>query len=189
MKRAYFAGALGASCIAAALIACGDDADVDPFAVDGGGTDATKPDASVDRPDTSIADAGPQPVTLKFKAKVGAEDFKCGTTYTNLGSTSDSVAPRDLRFFVQDVMLLDATGRETPLTLDARSPWQTKDVALLDFEDGTGLCANGNPELNDIVTGTVPAGTYSGLRFTNGVPAASITPIPPRRARRSRRAA
>jgi uncharacterized repeat protein (TIGR04052 family) len=118
------------------------------------------------------------PVTIKFKASVGTQAFKCGTTYPNQGSTNDSVEPRDLRFFVQDVKLLDATGKQTPVVLDARAPWQTKDVALLDFEDGTGKCANGNPELNDQITGTVPPGTYTGIVFTNGVPA-SLNHIDP----------
>jgi len=44
------------------------------------------------------------------------------------------------------------------------------DLALLDFEDGTGGCVNGTPDVNDRVAGTVPEGHYTGLRFTLGVP-------------------
>jgi uncharacterized repeat protein (TIGR04052 family) len=54
--------------------------------------------------------------------------------------------------------------------MDVRSPWQTADVALLDFEDGTGDCVDGNPEMNAVITGTAPAGSYDGIVFTNGVP-------------------
>jgi uncharacterized repeat protein (TIGR04052 family) len=43
-------------------------------------------------------------------------------------------------------------------------------VALLDFENGTAGCANGNAEMNDMITGTAPAGTYTGIEFSNGVP-------------------
>ena len=44
------------------------------------------------------------------------------------------------------------------------------DTALLDFENATGGCVNGTPDVNDRVTGTAPAGHYTGLRFTLGVP-------------------
>jgi uncharacterized repeat protein (TIGR04052 family) len=49
--------------------------------------------------------------------------------------------------------------------------WQLDNLALLDFEDGTGACRNGTPDRNAQVTGTVPAGLeYHGLKFTLGVP-------------------
>ena len=53
--------------------------------------------------------------------------------------------------FIQDVALLDESGRETPVKLDTRDPWQTPDVALLDFEDSTGECL-GTPETNREIT-------------------------------------
>lgn len=167
-------------CVAALLsastygvVACGDDDAAQPSPSKDAGTDSSssqQDSGSGGGNDSSPPDAGTISVTLKFKAKVGTEDFKCGSTYANQGSTNDTATPRDLRFFVQDVKLLDGSGKETPLVLETRAPWQTPDVALLDFEDGTGKCANGNPELNDHVTGTVPAGNYTGVVFTNGVP-------------------
>lgn len=48
--------------------------------------------------------------------------------------------------------------------------WQYQTVALLDFEDKTGACANGTIEMRDHITGTVPQGNYTGLKFTLGVP-------------------
>jgi uncharacterized repeat protein (TIGR04052 family) len=48
--------------------------------------------------------------------------------------------------------------------------WQLDDVALLDFEDATGGCANGTEQTRDVVEGTVPAGDYTGLRFDVGLP-------------------
>jgi uncharacterized repeat protein (TIGR04052 family) len=117
------------------------------------------------------SDGGPVRVSIQFKATVGAQAFACGTTYPGQGSTGASVEPRDFRFYVHDVRLVDDHGHEVPVSLEARSPWQTPDVALLDFENGSGACAaEGNPEMNDLVTGTVPAGTYSGIVFRNGVP-------------------
>lgn len=169
-----------AGCVAAALglsvsllIACGDDDNTPLAKPDGGGTaDSTAPKPDGTATNDAAPDAGPTPVSIKFKAKVGTQDFKCGTTYTAQGTTNDTVEPRDLRFFVQDLKLVTSAGQEVPVQIDVRSPWQTADVALLDFEDGTGKCNNGNPELNSEVTGKVPSGTYTGIVFTNGVPAA-----------------
>ena len=109
-------------------------------------------------------------VTIHFKATVGSAAFACGTTYQNQGATGVAVRPRDFRFYVESVNLLDSQGQKVPLAMDVRSPWQTADVALLDFEDGTGDCVDGNPEMNTTINGTVPAGSYAGIVFTNGVP-------------------
>jgi uncharacterized repeat protein (TIGR04052 family) len=114
---------------------------------------------------------GTVPVTIRFKAKVGSSDFACGQNYTNVGTPGATVTPADFRTFVQDVMLIRNDGTEVPVQLDARAPWQTASVALLDFENGQGRCSGeGNAETNTTITGTVPAGTYSGLSFVNGVP-------------------
>ena len=139
--------------------------------VDAGPPDATSSSTS----DGAVADAGsdggPVHVSLQFKAMVGAQAFACGTTYTGQGVTSVSVTPQDFRFYVQDVKLINAAGNEVPVTLDTRTPWQTPDMALLDFENGTGACAaKGNSDMNTVVTGSVPPGTYSGIVFSNGVP-------------------
>jgi uncharacterized repeat protein (TIGR04052 family) len=82
------------------------------------------------------------------------------------------LTPADLRFFVHDVHFLTAGGVEQPLLLDVRAPWQLENVALLDFEDGSGACRAGTPELNVELTGSLPPGTYVGLSFENGVPEA-----------------
>lgn len=167
----------GAAALAMMLVqslgGCGDDDNAVRTTLDGGGTDTgTTPPVDSGGGGDAAQDAGPRSVTIKFKAKVGTQDFSCGTTYANQGSTMDTVEPRDLRFFVQDVKLVTSGGTEVPVTLAARAPFQTPEVALLDFEDGTGRCSNGNPELNDVITGTVPPGDYTGLVFSNGVPAA-----------------
>jgi uncharacterized repeat protein (TIGR04052 family) len=110
-------------------------------------------------------------VTIRFRATVGSSAFACGQTYTGQGSTAVAVSPRDFRFYVQDVRLIDSADQEVPLMLEDRWPWQTADVALLDFEDGSGDCQDGNAAMNTIVTGTVPEGrTYKGIVFSNGVP-------------------
>ena len=114
---------------------------------------------------------GPQQVTIQFRAAVGTEPFACGQTYANQGTAATSVTPRDFRFYVQDLRLIDAAGQEVPVTLDVRSPWQAATVALLDFENGQGSCVgSGDVGTNTMITGTVPAGQYTGVAFRNGVP-------------------
>ena len=127
------------------------------------GTDAGKADGG------SVQRAGQQRVALRFSVQLGDEPFACGRSYAQQGSTGQTIALRDFRMFVQDVALVDADGREVPVQLDARDPWQTPEVALLDFEDNTGECA-GSDETNYEITGAVPEGEYRALRFSHGVP-------------------
>lgn len=110
-----------------------------------------------------------QPITLKFAAKVGNQPFVCGTTYS-LGTSKTAVTPNDFRFYISEVALLDAKGKATPITLEQDGKWQYKSVALLDFENKTGACANGTTETRDRIVGTFPQGSYTGLKFTLGVP-------------------
>lgn len=112
----------------------------------------------------------PISVDLQFAARVGSEDAACGTVYTDLGADAGNVELADLRFYVHDIRLVDAAGEETPVELDQDGVWQVENVALLDFEDGTGDCADGTPELNSVVHGTVPSGEYVGVRYRLGVP-------------------
>ncbi|KPK17167.1 MAG: hypothetical protein AMJ62_02865 [Myxococcales bacterium SG8_38] len=112
-------------------------------------------------------DSDSEAVAIEFAAKVGAQDFVCNETYDNLGSDDSSLQLSDFRFYVQDVELRNADGEYVAVTLDSNE-WQTSNVALLDFEDG---CTDlGNEPMNEMVTGTVPAGVYDGLRFKMGVP-------------------
>ena len=109
-------------------------------------------------------------VRIRFAAEVGQAPFACGQTYGGIGTTGSSVTPTDFRFFVSDVSLIRSDGQAVPVTLDQDGTWQYRNVALLDFEDGTGPCRNGNPALNTEIRGKVPKGLYAGLRFTLGVP-------------------
>jgi hypothetical protein len=109
-------------------------------------------------------------VALAFEAVVGGKPFACGQSYDAIGSTKSRITPSDLRFYVSEVELLDSAGKATPLVLDQDEIWQYKNLALLDFEDGTGPCRNGNSGLHKAVTGTAPKGDYKGVRFTLGVP-------------------
>ena len=112
-----------------------------------------------------------QPIEVRFAAVVDGAPAACGTVYDDVGGGGHGLELADLRFFVSNLRLIDDDGREVPITLDQDGKFQHDDVALLDFEDGSASCNEvGNPETNDRVIGTAPDGTYTGLRFTLGVP-------------------
>lgn len=111
-----------------------------------------------------------QEVTLRFKPMVGDKPFACGESYDGIGSTNSKITPTDFRLYVHNVRLIDAAGKETPVTLEQDGKWQIDNLALLDFENGSGPCANGTAETRDFVKGTAPAGAYTGVKFTVGVP-------------------
>jgi uncharacterized repeat protein (TIGR04052 family) len=128
--------------------------------------------ACTSAPPANVASAPPgaQPVTLNFAAQVGGRPFACGRSYDGIGTTASTLTPTDFRLFVSEVHLLDETGRAVPVRLTQDGIWQFEDIALLDFEDGSGPCRNGTAATNLQVRGSVPAGRYTGLRFTLGVP-------------------
>jgi len=109
-------------------------------------------------------------VDIPFEARVGAEPFACGRTYTGLGTTASTYEPEDFRVYLHDVRLVTEAGQEVPVTLTEDGAWQKNGMVLLDFADKSGLCTNGTAATNMRLTGTVPEGNYQGLRFTLGVP-------------------
>lgn len=121
-------------------------------------------------PIAGTAAAAPQAVTVRFAAQINGQPFVCGQSYTGVGTTRSTVTPSDYRFYVSDVSLVDEVGRAVPVALTQDGVWQLDNIALLDFENGTGPCRNGTTGMNTQVRGTVPAGRYVGLRFTLGVP-------------------
>jgi uncharacterized repeat protein (TIGR04052 family) len=121
-------------------------------------------------PQSSAPGSGRQDVTLRFEAQINGRPFRCGERYSQVGSKAATVTPTDFRFYISDIELLDRNGKAMPLALEQDSRWQLGNIALLDFEDGSGPCRNGSTALNTTVRGSVAAGEYAGLRFTLGVP-------------------
>jgi uncharacterized repeat protein (TIGR04052 family) len=117
----------------------------------------------------SCSDGG-APYSVKFAANVGGQPFQCGNSYPNIGTTMTTIQPEDFRLYVHGVSLLRANNEAHPLTLAQDRKWQLQDIALLDFEDGTGQCNTNSPETNMVVTGRAPQhGDYVGVQFTIGV--------------------
>ncbi len=111
-----------------------------------------------------------QPVELRFVAEVNGQSFECGQSYKNIGTTRSTMTPTDFRMFVSQVHLMTAEGKAVPVQLVQDNTWQLEGIALLDFENGQGPCRNGTPPMNTVVRGTAPAGQYTGVKLTVGVP-------------------
>jgi uncharacterized repeat protein (TIGR04052 family) len=114
--------------------------------------------------------ANTQTVALRFKPMVGDKGFACGQSYEGIGTTASKITPTDFRLYVHNVRLIDASGKETPVKLEQDGKWQVDNIALLDFENGTGPCGNGTADTHDFIKGTAPAGNYTGVKFAVGVP-------------------
>jgi uncharacterized repeat protein (TIGR04052 family) len=91
---------------------------------------------------------------------------------------------KDIRFYISNVLLWDASGNAVPLVMDespsgtvAADGAQSKNVALLNFGHSTNgtyaTCADSSASLKTSITGKVVPGTYTGVSFTLGVPARS----------------
>ena len=110
-------------------------------------------------------------VTLRFALKAGKDLVACGKEMSGLGSKRNSAQISDARFHVSNVRLLDAAGKEVPVALTPDGKWQSDSVALIDFEDASGLCKDGGTaETRVQIKGTAEAGTYTGVVFDLGVP-------------------
>ena len=111
---------------------------------------------------------GAEKVVIKFKAVVGSRAFDCRESYEGIGSSNSKVKVTDFRFYVSDVRLVNASGKEMAVSLTSDGRWQSERVALIAFANGDGSCAPN--ERNVEIRGDAPRGRYVGLRFTVGVP-------------------
>jgi uncharacterized repeat protein (TIGR04052 family) len=110
-------------------------------------------------------------MTLKFALKAGKDAVACGQEIKNLGARRTTAQIMDARFYISNIRLLGAGGVEVPFALQPDGKWQTDRVALLDFEDASGMCKEtGTPDLRNIVVGKAPAGKYTGIAFDLGIP-------------------
>lgn len=115
-----------------------------------------------------------QPVSIDFGVVAGGQAVACGLPVAGLGTKATSGQVKDLRFYISNVMLIDAQGNPVPLKLDENAN-QSRDVALIDFEDATGKCptSTGTATTYTTLTGKVAPGTYVGIAMTLGVPVKS----------------
>lgn len=109
-------------------------------------------------------------MTLTFAFKAGKEPVTCGKEIKNLGLRRTTAQIMDARMYISNIRLI-GPGGEVPFALIPDGKWQTDRIALLDFEDGSGLCKDtGNADLRDVIVGKAPAGKYTGIIFDVGIP-------------------
>ena len=97
------------------------------------------------------------------------------TTTTPLSATGQM---NDTRFYVANVVLIDANGNATPVVMDDVASYQSQaaGLALIDFGHSTALptaptaCTT---TYHTAITGKVAPGTYTGISMTIGVPTRS----------------
>lgn len=116
-----------------------------------------------------------QSIDLRFAAVAGTSPVRCGAPIPGLGKTRQAAQLSDLRFYVSGVKLLRRDGTAQAVTLGKNSAFQysrgSDGVTLVDLENGTAGCrAEGTAATNASVRGTVPKGSYVGVRWTLGVP-------------------
>ena len=123
--------------------------------------------------DNDNKDNGPQAVTINFAAKVGSADLTCGENTTMVGTANSGNGSlpiiKDFRLYISSVQVAGNDGEFVNVELD-QNDWQHQNVALLDFEDGSATCSSGTTATHNSISGKIPAGEYTQLRFTLGVP-------------------
>jgi len=103
------------------------------------------------------------PIEIPFTPVLSGQNVSCQVAPSGFSL-------HDLRFYVHDVALIDAAGVISPVTLTPDNVWQTEQVALLDFENGSDGCSEGTVGTHGAIVGRVKQGDYTGLRFTLGIP-------------------
>ena len=134
-------------------------------------------------PTLLLACVGERQVEIQFAAQVGNKPLSCDAVYEKIGTSGTTLELLDFKAYVRNVALVRANGDRYLLVLEQDGRWQretvtTRDgrryretVAMLDFEDGTGTCNTGSPEIRTEVVGLVPDfDDYVGVEFTLGVP-------------------
>ena len=117
-------------------------------------------------------EGGTKTYTVRFSPQVRDEALRCASTYDRIGTSSGVIELLDFKMFVRDVTLIRANGERHALKLE-QDDSQLETLALLDFEDGTGLCrgAGGSAATRGEVVGTAPEhDDYTALEFKLGVP-------------------
>jgi uncharacterized repeat protein (TIGR04052 family) len=143
---------------------------------------------------TASATGATQAVSINLDLVNGGSSVRCGdaitlantalwdhTTDTKLatpgatGGQSTAGQFVDTRFYVANVMLMDANGNATPLVLtDNTNQSAAGGLALLDFGHNTAaIGVSCSTTYYTSLTGHVAPGTYTGIAMTIGVPARS----------------
>lgn len=131
----------------------------------------------------------PRAFALSFAAVANGEHIGCEDTVDGLGPDgADSIGISDLRFYVSNLKLWDASDKEVPVTLDENDfqySSEAGEVALVDLTSNTkGTCAGnaiafaeGTKRTDDSVTGTTLVDSVKRVSFDIGVPQAVMQDV------------
>lgn len=109
----------------------------------------------------------PSQTTIPFSLTNSGSEVSCGQTFTLGGDTGVQI--RDFRFYLSEFAWITPAG-EVEATLPDIENWQSRNVVLIDLEDGTGLCSSGTTETNSKVVLSPPPAGATGLAFSVGLP-------------------
>lgn len=112
---------------------------------------------------TSACGVDTDVASIRFVAQLNGQPVKCT-------ATGDATTLSDLRFYVSEIRVIRPDGTFAPARLLDNGRWQGSEIALLDFEDGSGACANGTADMNSEILMEVESGDIAALQFTVGVP-------------------
>lgn len=123
-----------------------------------------------------------EPFSLKFSALSGGKAVGCTDTLTGYGSASNNtIGINDLRFYVSNLKLLDASGKPVEATLD-EDGFQLKtgegQVSLIDLTGNTeGTCGatmlgggEGTARTHTAITGKTLLSDVKAISFDVGLP-------------------
>lgn len=121
---------------------------------------------------------------LRFAALVDDQEVGCTDDLTGFGPAADAhLGVNDLRLYVSNLQLLDASGAVVDTTLDQNEFQYTSadgTVGLIDLTGNVdGTCgsgavafAEGTARTNEVITGTTRLADVASIRFDVGVPQA-----------------
>jgi|GEM_PF-6064525 hypothetical protein len=125
---------------------------------------------------------------VKFQARVGQADLRCSARTAEDAALEQVFT--DVRMFVTNLSLIDASGKEFALDLDIAPNFanlQYKDqvghnIALLNFLDPDCASSDGTDTVKSAISGRLPQGSYTALKFQIGLPylpyADELTSVP-----------
>lgn len=100
-------------------------------------------------------EASGAPLAIEFRPYVGEELFSCSKTYDGIGLTSSTIEARFFQMYIYKPELILADGSTVDFVLEQDGTWQRGLVALLDFDDGEGLCDPSSLVMSVMIKGSI----------------------------------
>jgi len=123
-----------------------------------------------------------QPFAVRFAAMAAGVPAGCTTEVAGLGPAGDrSIGLSDLRFYVSNLQLFDASGVKLEITLDQDEFQYTSSAGSVALVDSTGnvegscsgtaaTAAEGTARTHEAITGLARGGAVTSIAFDVGVP-------------------